>query len=109
VIFLPVFKFFISKKFPRWFSLTLVLLINLVIVYILALVLITSVKELRENLDEYQAKLSIYVESIYKIFTKFGIPFPKDINIGLLDPNLIFQLISNSLLVWEIYWQMLFL
>ena len=98
IMFLPIFKFFVSKKIPKWLALVFVLFINLVFVYILALTIITSVNEMRENFGEYQQKLNWYINEGGKIVEKFGIPVPHNITFDFLNPNLILQFLSNSLL-----------
>ena len=97
IMFLPLFKFF-NKKFPEWLSLTLVLLINLFFVYILALTVVSSVNEFKENLGVYQQKLSHYMEYGSIILEKAGIPTPPSIQLKFINPSFIFQFISNSLL-----------
>lgn len=98
VMFLPVFKFFVSKKLPKWLSLLVVLFINLLFVYILAFTMITSVNEMRENLPQYQEKLQVYIHKFISVLHIFGITVPENISFDFLNPDLIFQFVSNSLL-----------
>ncbi|SNZ06751.1 Predicted PurR-regulated permease PerM [Persephonella hydrogeniphila] len=98
VMFLPIFKFFVSKKIPKWLSLIFVLFINLAFIYLLSLTVITSVNELRDNLSEYQQKLNIYINESYKILKLLGISIPENISLDILNPNVILQFLSNSLL-----------
>jgi len=98
IMFLPIFRFFVSKRVPKWLALTVVLLINLVFIYILALTVLTSVNELRDNLDEYQSRLNFYISEILAFMDRIGIPVPEDIHLQLFNPSLVFQFLSNSLI-----------
>ncbi|WP_457639720.1 AI-2E family transporter [Persephonella sp.] len=98
VMFLPVFRFFVSKKVPKWAALSVVLLINLVFIYILAFTVVTSVNELRDNINEYQNRLNFYVSEGTALLDKLGIPVPENIHLQVLNPNVMFQFISNSLI-----------
>ncbi len=98
IMFLPVFKHLNALKIPKWISLIIILFINLLVVYLLALTIVTSVDELRKNLGEYQEKLNIYIEESSKILGKFGVHIPENVNLDLLNPNMILQFMSNSLL-----------
>ncbi|WP_456399716.1 AI-2E family transporter [Persephonella sp.] len=98
IMFLPVFKHLNALKIPKSLSLFFIILINLLFIYLLSLTIITSVGELRKNLSDYQQKLNTYINEGYKIFEKLGIPLPENINLDILNPNLILQFMSNSLL-----------
>ncbi|WP_456384314.1 AI-2E family transporter [Persephonella sp.] len=98
IMFLPIFRFFVSKRVPKWIALSVVLFINMIFIYILALTVVTSVNELRTNLEEYQTKLNFYVSEIIHFVDKIGIPVPEDIHLQILNPNIMFQFLSNSLL-----------
>jgi len=98
IMLLPVFRFFVSKKVPKWIALTMVLLINLAFIYILALTVLTSVNELRENLNEYQSRLNFYTSEVLTLLEKAGIPVPEDLHMQIFNPGLIFQFLSNSLI-----------
>ncbi len=98
IMFLPVFKFFVNRKLPKWLSLVIVLFINLIFVYILAFTIITSVNDMRQNLPEYQEKLQIYITKLTSTLKVFGVTVPSNISFDFLNPDLIFQFVSNSLL-----------
>ncbi|NPA12987.1 MAG: AI-2E family transporter [Aquificae bacterium] len=98
ILFLPIFRFFVSHRIPKTIALSIVLLINLSFVYALALTIMSSVKELKGNLDLYQDRLTHYLVEGFKVIKKLGLPIPENLYLQILDPNLIFQFLSNSLI-----------
>lgn len=72
-LFLPVFEFLKSKKFPQWLAIVVVMLLIFILSNITSLFVFTSISAFESALPEYQSKFDNLYNSFFVTLESYGL------------------------------------